>query len=97
MSKVWEEFGIPERCVAEAVAEGDGTPALLFCYQGDPVFVIQPGKVELLKQRLAETGEFTQLGHLNRIIRNARRSNKRQRRQSSIGDETKPIARPTFK
>jgi hypothetical protein len=97
VSEVWKEFGIPKRCVAEAVAEGDGTPALLFRYQGDPVFILQPERVDLLRQRLAETGDFRELKRLDRIIRNARRSGKRAQRQLSIGDETKPVARSSTK
>jgi hypothetical protein len=88
VSEVWKEFGIPERCVVEAVAEGEGAPALLFRYQGDPVFILPPERVALLKRRLAETGELRQLQSLNRIIRNARRSAKRSQRQFSIGDES---------
>lgn len=93
MSEVWKEFGIPERCVAEAVIEGDGTPALLFRYQGDPVFILPPERVDLLRQRIAEAGDLRELESLDRIIRNARRSAKRSRRQLSIGEETKPRIR----
>jgi hypothetical protein len=93
VSEVWKELGIPERCVVEAVAEGDGTPALLFRYQGDPVFILQPERVDLLKQRLAETGDVRELKRLDRILRNARRSAKRARRQLSIGEGTKPMGK----
>jgi hypothetical protein len=92
VSEVWKEFGIPDRCVVEAVVESDGSPSLLFRYQGDPIFILQPEKVDLLRQRLAEAGDSRQLARLDRIIRNARRWAKRPQRQFSIGDETKPSA-----
>jgi hypothetical protein len=81
VSEVWKEFGIPARCVAEAIVEGDGAPALLFRDQGDPVFILHCEQVDLLRQRLAEAGDVHELECLERIIRNARRSTRRSLRQ----------------